>query len=92
MKLRKLTASLHEMPVTLPDVNRPLELRQFMFCEIETEEGVTGSGITGQFLPWAVIAALEHHIFPSWKGSTCAARSSSMTASGRSSTSAPTQA
>lgn len=68
MKLRKLTASLHEMPVNLPDVDRPLELRQFVFCEIETDEGVTGSGITGQFLPWAVIATLENHIFPIVEG------------------------
>lgn len=64
MKIKNLTASLHEMPVTLPDIDKPLELRQFVFCEIETDEGITGCGITGQFMPWAIIAALEHHIFP----------------------------
>jgi L-rhamnonate dehydratase len=64
VKIKKLTASLHEMEVILPDVERPLENRQFVFCEVESEEGITGFGITGQFMPWAIIAALEHHIWP----------------------------
>lgn len=71
MKIVKLTASLHEMPITLPDVDKPLENRQFVFCEIETDQGITGSGITGQFLPWSIIAALEHHIFPIVKDMDC---------------------
>lgn len=64
MKIKHLTASLHEMPVTLPDVDKPLENRQFVFCEVATDEGLQGFGITGQFMPWAIIAALEHHILP----------------------------
>ncbi|MDH3376725.1 MAG: hypothetical protein OEQ39_07115 [Gammaproteobacteria bacterium] len=43
-------------------IDKPLENWHFVFCEVETDEGLTGSGITGAFLPWCVIATLENDL------------------------------
>lgn len=68
MRIANLKASLHEFPVELPGFDSALENRRLVFCEVETDEGITGIGITGQFIPWATIATLERHILPAVKG------------------------
>jgi len=68
MKIANATASLHEFPVQLPGFGDALEKRRLVFCEVETDEGIKGFGITGQFAPWATIAAIENHILPAVKG------------------------
>lgn len=40
----------------------------FVFVEVETDEGLKGFGITGSFLPWAIIACIENHLAPALKG------------------------
>lgn len=62
MKIKNIKASVHQYSVTLPMIEKPLEHRHFVFCEVETDEGHTGCGITGAFLPWAVVTTLENDI------------------------------
>jgi len=64
MKIKKLTASVHQYPVYLPVIDKPLEQRVFTFCEVETDEGHKGCGVTGAFLPWSIVMALKHDILP----------------------------
>ena len=64
MKIKNLTASVHQFPVYLPMIDKPLEHRVFTFCEVETDEGYKGFGVTGAFLPWSIVAALRHDILP----------------------------
>jgi L-rhamnonate dehydratase len=68
MKIANLKASLHQFPVELPGFESALENRRLVFCEVETDDSIKGFGITGQFAPWATIAALEQHILPAIKG------------------------
>lgn len=60
MKIKDIRASVHQYSVTLPMIDKPLEHRHFVFCEVETDDGIKGSGITGAFLPFAVTTALEN--------------------------------
>ena len=64
MKIKNLTASVHQFPVYLPMIDKPLEHRVFTFCEIETDDGYKGCGVTGAFLPWSIVMALKHDILP----------------------------
>jgi len=64
MKIKNLTASVHQYPVYLPMIDKPLEYRVFTFCEVETDEGHKGCGVTGAFLPWSIVMALKHDILP----------------------------
>ena len=64
MKIKNLTASVHQFPVYLPMIDKPLEHRVFTFCEVETDEGHKGFGVTGAFLPWSIVMALQHDILP----------------------------
>ena len=66
MKIKNLTASVHQFPVYLPMIDEPLEHRVFTFCEVETDEGIKGCGVTGAFLPWSIVAALQHDIWSYW--------------------------
>ena len=59
MKIKKITASIHQIPIYLPMIEKPMEQRVFTFCEVETDDGLTGCGVTGAFLPWAQVAAIE---------------------------------
>jgi len=68
MKIANITASLHRMAVQIEGIKEALEQRQFVFVEVETDTGLKGFGVTGQFLPWSVIPCVEKHIFPAIKG------------------------
>ncbi len=64
MKIKKVKASVHRFPVTIPLIDGPIENRKVVICEVETDDGHIGWGLTGTFLTSAVVAALEKHIFP----------------------------
>ena len=64
MKIKNIKASIHQFPVTIPLIEKPIENRRFVFCEVETDDGHVGWGLTGHFLPSAVVAALEKDILP----------------------------
>ncbi|WP_028035814.1 mandelate racemase/muconate lactonizing enzyme family protein [Chelativorans sp. J32] len=68
MKIASIKASLHRHAIRIDGIAEALEQRQFVFVEVETDTGHTGFGVTGQFLPWAVIPCIENHIFPVLKG------------------------
>ena len=68
MKIKKITASVHQFPIYLPMIDEPLEQRVVTFCEVETDEGLKGCGVTGAFLPWALVPAIEKEIFPEIEG------------------------
>jgi L-alanine-DL-glutamate epimerase-like enolase superfamily enzyme len=61
MKIVAIKATAHHIEVPLPLFTKNVVTRRIVFCEVTTDEGVTGYGLTGgQFLPWSVVAALEH--------------------------------
>lgn len=62
MKIKDIKASVHQYSVTLPMIDKPLEHRQFVFCEVETDEGLKGCGITGAFMPFAAVTTLENDL------------------------------
>ncbi len=64
MKIKKVDASVHQFPIYLPMIDKPVEQRVFTFCEVETDEGHKGCGVTGAYLPWSIVMALKHDIFP----------------------------
>jgi L-alanine-DL-glutamate epimerase-like enolase superfamily enzyme len=68
VKIERLSASVHEFPVTIPLIDEPIEQRRVVICEVETDDGITGIGLTGHFLVFAVVAALERHFLPLVKG------------------------
>lgn len=68
MKIENITATLHRHEIVLPNIEDSIESRMFIFVEIETDVGLKGFGITGQFLPWAIIPCITHQIAPLIKG------------------------
>ena len=68
MKIREIRASVHTIPVSIPLLDKPIEDRKVVYCEVETDSGLTGIGLTGHFLPFAVQVALEREFSPIVKG------------------------
>ncbi len=68
MKIAAIKASLHYHEIGIEGIGEVLERRRFIFVEVTTEDGMTGFGVTGHFLPWSILPCIEHHIFPVIKG------------------------
>src|SRR5918997_756672 len=69
MKIVDIKATAHHIEVPLPLFAKNVVTRRIVFCEVTTDEGLTGYGLTGgQFLPWSVIAALEHDFLETVRG------------------------
>ena len=64
MKIKSIKASVHEIEVTIPLLDKPIEERKVVFCTVETDDGLVGYGLTGHFLPFAVATALEKEFLP----------------------------
>jgi L-alanine-DL-glutamate epimerase-like enolase superfamily enzyme len=70
MKIKDIRASLHTTSIEIPLLEGRVagygreEQKLFVFCEVETDEGITGCGLTGHFLAHSVVAALEKHFLP----------------------------
>lgn len=70
MKIKDIRASIHTISIQVPLLTGDIagygrdEQREFVFCEVETDEGLTGVAITGHFLTTAVVAALRQHFLP----------------------------
>lgn len=71
MKIKNVSATVHQFPVYLPMIEKPLEHRVFVLCEVETDDGFTGFGVTGAFLPWATVSALNDVLFPAVRDMDC---------------------
>jgi len=74
MKIGDIRASLHGFSIEIPLLEGRVqgygreELKVFVFCQVETEDGIVGYGLTGHFLARAVIEALHHHVLPAVRG------------------------
>lgn len=64
MKIKDIRASVHRMPIVLPLFDEPVDHRNHVFCEVETDEGYVGYGMTARFLAPAVAVTLTHDILP----------------------------
>jgi len=69
MKIKDIKASIHTMDVEIPLAGKiegygRAEQRHFVLAQVETNDGLTGVGLTGHFLSRAVIAALDGHVLP----------------------------
>ncbi len=64
MKIKSIKANVHEIFAEVPLLNHPLR-RRIVFCEVETDDGYSGYGLTGGgFLPWSVVTALTKEFLP----------------------------
>src|SRR3546814_18974049 len=70
MKIKDIRASLHGFSISIPLLEGRVqgygreEQTHFVFCEVETDEGHVGYGLTGHFLAKSVIVALPEHVLP----------------------------
>ena len=64
MKIRDIKASVHHIEVPIPLFDEPVVTRRIVHCEVATDDGLTGYGLTGgQFLPFSVVTALHNEFF-----------------------------
>jgi L-alanine-DL-glutamate epimerase-like enolase superfamily enzyme len=73
MKIKDIRASLHRhrFPIPFFDKKRDgshMAERRFVYCEVETDDGLIGSGFTANFLLDPVVTALERNFLPVVKG------------------------
>ena len=68
LKIRSIEASVHRFPVFVPLLEDPVENRAVVVCRVETDDGCVGYGLTGHFLPSAVVAAVHDSFLPKLKG------------------------
>ncbi len=74
MKIENIQASIHTVSIEIPLLKERIEgygreeQRHFVVCRVETDDGITGIGVTGHFLSHSVVAALEQHFLPLVRG------------------------
>jgi L-alanine-DL-glutamate epimerase-like enolase superfamily enzyme len=74
VKITNIRATRHTISIDIPLIAGKVagygreEQKEFVFCEVETDEGATGFGLTGHFLARSVVDALERHILPLVEG------------------------
>ncbi|MQA77352.1 MAG: mandelate racemase/muconate lactonizing enzyme family protein [Streptosporangiales bacterium] len=70
MKIKDIRASVHTTSISVPLLAERIsgygreEQREFVFCEVETDDGLTGIALTGHFLVRSVVAAVVDHFLP----------------------------
>src|SRR5690606_15667382 len=68
MKIRSIQARVHQLEVRVPLLTQPIR-RKAVLCEVETDDGHVGHGLTGgAYLPFAIATAIEKEFFPLLKG------------------------
>ena len=50
MKITDVKASFHHLVVDVPVFEKPTVSRSFIFCEVNTDEGITGYGVAAAAL------------------------------------------
>lgn len=68
MNITCIRASVHYLDVEVPGVEASVERRIFVYVEVGTDTGLTGFGLTGAMLPWAVKSCIEEHLAPALVG------------------------
>ncbi len=66
-KITSVKATIHKVPVKVPLLNRPLN-SQIVFVEVNTDQGVTGYGLTGDSQRFAVKDFINLQLAPFLKG------------------------
>src|SRR5665213_1270030 len=71
MKIKDIRVSLHSVPVKIPLIEAKVDVfthghsrQTFMFCEVETDDGIVGYGATAPRLGHAVKAAIDKALVP----------------------------
>jgi L-rhamnonate dehydratase len=67
MRIKDIRASVHRLPIHLPLVDAPADHRDHVFCEVETEDGLVGFGMTARFVPGAVVSILHRDLLPAMR-------------------------
>lgn len=68
MKIADIRASVHQFETVLPLVGKPAGDSIRVVCEVETDDGLIGIGVTGRFLCHGVAVSVVRHLFPTIKG------------------------
>ena len=64
MKIKSIKAGVHRLAVNVPLLKEPIH-RRIVSCEVETDDGHIGYGLTGgAYLPQAIATAIEKEFFP----------------------------
>jgi L-rhamnonate dehydratase len=67
LKIKDVRVSVHRFETVLPIINRPGPAETRVICEIETDNGYVGVGMTARFLCHAVAEVVRHYIAPELK-------------------------
>jgi L-rhamnonate dehydratase len=68
MRISRIEASVHKVEIPLPLVESRRTSWGFVFCEVTTQDGLVGYGLTGKMLPFAVADALRRDVFQTVRG------------------------
>ncbi len=74
VRIRDIRASIHTVSIDIPLIEGKVagygreEQKEFVVCEVVTDDGVSGFGLTGHFLAGAVVEALHRHFLPAVRG------------------------
>ncbi|MEK6591822.1 MAG: mandelate racemase/muconate lactonizing enzyme family protein, partial [Pseudomonadota bacterium] len=64
MKIKAIKAAIHQIDARVPLLKNPLR-RKIVFCEVETDDGIKGYGLTGgAYLPFSIVTALNREFLP----------------------------
>ncbi|MCL4535721.1 MAG: mandelate racemase/muconate lactonizing enzyme family protein [Bacteroidetes bacterium] len=63
MKITNVQASIHRIPVQVPLLSEPIN-RELVFVRLETDEGITGYGMTSQILRFSVREFINRELGP----------------------------
>ena len=67
MKITNVQATTHRVPVRVPLINEPID-REVVFVRVETDQGITGYGMTSQILRFSVKEFINRELGPFVKG------------------------
>lgn len=67
MRIQRLEASLHNVPITVPLLDRPIE-RDLVFVRVETDDGARGYGLAGSMLGPSVVEFINRELGPFLQG------------------------
>jgi L-alanine-DL-glutamate epimerase-like enolase superfamily enzyme len=64
MRISKIKATAHRFPLKFPLLDGVQGHRNVLFCRVETDTGLVGWGITGNFLMPSLLAAINNDLRP----------------------------
>jgi L-alanine-DL-glutamate epimerase-like enolase superfamily enzyme len=73
-RIREIRATIHTVSIDIPLLAGKVagygreEQKEFVLCEVVTDDGLSGFGLTGHFLARSVPEALERHVLPTVEG------------------------